>query len=76
MALKYTKLPQNISNEHKIYQHFPLQDPPKYTQNAIFGIKSKPSGKPAAVVFLVAFLATILLANFAARKQGDQMSML
>jgi hypothetical protein len=25
---------------------------------------------------LVAFLATILLANFAARKQGDQMSML
>jgi hypothetical protein len=23
----------------KIYQHLPLQDPPKFTQNGIFGLK-------------------------------------
>jgi hypothetical protein len=33
---KYNKLPPNI---HKIYQHLPLQDPPKFTQIGIFGLK-------------------------------------
>jgi hypothetical protein len=27
------------SNCHKKYQHFPFQDPPKYTKNDIFGMK-------------------------------------
>jgi hypothetical protein len=32
VAIKYTKWP-------KIYQHLPLQDPPKFSQNGIFGMK-------------------------------------
>jgi hypothetical protein len=49
---KYTKLPENIpnypkiyqkatdiSNIHKTYQHLTLQEPPKFTQSAIFGLK-------------------------------------
>jgi hypothetical protein len=39
MAGKYTKWLENIPNGHKIYQHFPLQDTPKYTQIGIFGLK-------------------------------------
>jgi hypothetical protein len=34
---KYAKLQLNVPNVHKIYQHLPLQDPPKCTQ--IFGMK-------------------------------------
>jgi hypothetical protein len=41
MAGKYTKWPENIPNGHKISQHFPLQDPPKFTQIGIFGLKIK-----------------------------------
>jgi hypothetical protein len=44
--VKYTKWPQNISNGHKIYQmaikiyqHLPFQEPPKFTQTGIFGLK-------------------------------------
>jgi hypothetical protein len=29
----------NRPNVHKLYQHLPLQDPPKSTQIAIFGLK-------------------------------------
>jgi hypothetical protein len=36
---KYTKRPNNIQNEHEIYQHLPLQDPPKFTQIWTFGLK-------------------------------------
>jgi hypothetical protein len=54
MATKYTEWPQNIPNGPKlyqmavhkihqmaikIYQHLPLQDPPKFTQIVIFGLK-------------------------------------
>jgi hypothetical protein len=35
----YTKWTSNITNGHKIYQHFPFQSPPKYTQTRIFGLK-------------------------------------
>jgi hypothetical protein len=34
-----TKLLQNIPNCSKIYQHLPWQDPPKFTQIGIFGLK-------------------------------------
>jgi hypothetical protein len=27
-------------NGHKMYQRFPLQDPPKFTQIGIFGLKT------------------------------------
>jgi hypothetical protein len=30
---------KNIPNVHKIYQHFTIQGPPKFTQNDIFGLK-------------------------------------
>jgi hypothetical protein len=36
---KCTKWPQNRPNGHKIYQHCPLPDPRKFTQNGIFGMK-------------------------------------
>jgi hypothetical protein len=39
MAVKYIKCPYNRPNVHKTYQHLPLQDPPKFTQIANFGLK-------------------------------------
>jgi hypothetical protein len=39
MTMKYTKWSQNIANGRKMYQHFPLQDPSKFTQIGIFGLK-------------------------------------
>jgi hypothetical protein len=30
-----------------VHQHRRLQDPPKFTQITIFGLKNKPSGNPA-----------------------------
>jgi hypothetical protein len=44
---KYTKWQQSLPNGHqigrpyghKIYQHLRLQDPPKFTQIGIFGLK-------------------------------------
>jgi hypothetical protein len=40
MATKYTKWPQSRPNGRKIFQHLPLQDPPKFTQIGIFGLKT------------------------------------
>jgi hypothetical protein len=34
-AIKYTKWLENGPNGHKIYQHLPSQDPPKFTQIGI-----------------------------------------
>jgi hypothetical protein len=39
IAIKYTKWSKNIKNCRFIYQHFPFQGPPIYTQIGIFGIK-------------------------------------
>jgi hypothetical protein len=36
---KISKKPRNRPNGHKIYQHLPLQDPPRITQFGIFGLK-------------------------------------
>jgi hypothetical protein len=33
--------PWNIPNGQKIYQHFPIWGPPKFTQIGIFGLKTK-----------------------------------
>jgi hypothetical protein len=30
----------NIPNDHKIYQHFPFQGPPKYTQIGTFSMRN------------------------------------
>jgi hypothetical protein len=40
MSIKYNKRPQNGPSVHKIYQHLPLQEPPKFTQIWIFGLKT------------------------------------
>jgi hypothetical protein len=59
---KSTKWTQNVPNDHKtsqmsipnghkIYQHFSIQGPPKFTQIGIFGLKNKPSGNPASHLF-------------------------
>jgi hypothetical protein len=47
VTIKYLQWSQNIPNGwkkcrpngHKIYQHLPLQDPPRFTQIGIFGSK-------------------------------------
>jgi hypothetical protein len=44
---KYNKWPQNRPNGRKIYQHFSLQDPPKFTPNWEFWFENMPSGNPA-----------------------------
>jgi hypothetical protein len=47
MSIKYTKSPWNRPNVHKICQHLPLQDCPKFKQLSIFGLKMHlPSGNP------------------------------
>jgi hypothetical protein len=47
LTTKCTKWPYYLSIGHKIYQHLPFQDPPKFTQNGIFGLKMYlPSGNP------------------------------
>jgi hypothetical protein len=33
MPKEYTPWAQNIPNDLNIYQHFPIQGPPKFTQN-------------------------------------------
>jgi hypothetical protein len=43
--IKYTKWPQNIQNG-PIYQYFPLQDTPKFTQIVILGLKKSRTKKP------------------------------
>jgi hypothetical protein len=37
----------NRHKDHKICQHHPLPDPPKFTQTEIFGLKNTQSGNPA-----------------------------
>jgi hypothetical protein len=39
IAIKYTNWRQIRPNDYKIYQHFPLQIPRKFTQIGIFGLK-------------------------------------
>jgi hypothetical protein len=40
MSIKYHKRPKNGPSVHKIYQHLPLQDPPKFTRLWSFGLKT------------------------------------
>jgi hypothetical protein len=40
MSIKYNKRPQNGRSVRKVYQHLQLQDPPKFTQIWIFGLKT------------------------------------
>jgi hypothetical protein len=46
MSIKYNNRPQSGPSVRKIHQHLPLQDPQKFSQIWIFGLK-KPSGNPA-----------------------------
>jgi hypothetical protein len=39
MAVKYTKWTSDLPNGRKIYHHLQLQDPPRFTQIWIFGLK-------------------------------------
>jgi hypothetical protein len=40
VAIKYTQRLYYIPNGHRIYQLFPFQGPPKFTQIGIFGLKT------------------------------------
>jgi hypothetical protein len=40
MSIKYNKRLQNGPSVRKLYQHRQLQDPPKFTQICIFGLKT------------------------------------
>jgi hypothetical protein len=47
LAIKYTKWPQNIPNDHKIYQHFLFYiRPSKIYPNWDFWFENRPSGNP------------------------------
>jgi hypothetical protein len=39
METKYAKLPQHVPNGHKMYQHFSLQHPPRFTKIVNFSLK-------------------------------------
>jgi hypothetical protein len=39
-SLNYNKRPYNGPSVHKIYQHLPLLDPPKFTQIGVSGLKT------------------------------------
>jgi hypothetical protein len=39
MVVKYPQWKQKRPNDQKIYQHLPLQDPPKFTQIRISALK-------------------------------------
>jgi hypothetical protein len=40
ITTNYTKCPYNITKDRKMDQHLPVQDPPKFTQIWIFGLKT------------------------------------
>jgi hypothetical protein len=50
ISTNYTKCTWNITKDrrsvHKICQHLPLQDPPKFTQSWIFGLKTNHLATP------------------------------
>jgi hypothetical protein len=39
MVIAHPKLPKNIPNVHKIYQHFPIEGPQKFIHIGIFCLK-------------------------------------
>jgi hypothetical protein len=49
--LQHTKITISYSKWHKIYQHLPLQDPSKFTQNWYFWFEKTPSGNPGDKFF-------------------------
>jgi hypothetical protein len=55
MVIKYFQWPHNRPNDHKIYQDFPLQEPPKFTQFGIFGFKTNHLATLAVVIREVRF---------------------
>jgi hypothetical protein len=46
MGIKYTKLPQTISNGRKIYQYIPFARPSNIYPNWDFWFENIPSGNP------------------------------
>jgi hypothetical protein len=53
ISTDYTNCPWNLTKDRKmdqvsinLYQHLPLQDPPKFTQIWDFWFENKPSGNP------------------------------
>jgi 5-methylcytosine-specific restriction endonuclease McrA len=50
ITIKYIKVPKTITNGHKIYQHLKMQDPPKFTQICIFGLKIHRLTTPANAI--------------------------
>jgi hypothetical protein len=74
ITIKYTKWPQNIPHCRKIdlpavkiYQHLPLQEPTKFTQIGIFGLKTVPSGNPGCGPHYYLKRALIVVGTMAAK---------
>jgi hypothetical protein len=63
MSIKYTKWAWNIPNGHKIYKHLAMQDPQKFTQICIFGMK-------------IYHLATLLVALSVERSRTNKSGLL
>jgi hypothetical protein len=58
MAIKYFKWPQNRPNGNKIYQHFPLEDPPKFPKIGIFGLKT--NNLATMILLAILFIAYLV----------------
>jgi hypothetical protein len=50
MTKKHTKGPYNVANGNKMYQHLPLQHPPKFTQIGKFGSKKYTIWQPCTLL--------------------------
>jgi hypothetical protein len=72
MAINYIKCPENLPNSHKIYQHCSLQDPPKFTQIGIFGLRIYHLATPYSVGALLGKCKSMLLfqKNFFSAKES------
>jgi hypothetical protein len=71
MVLKYPKSPLNIPNGQRIYKHFPISSPPKFTQIGIFGLKTN---RLATLNFCSEFMEklTLLIVPFFSAKSRSR----
>jgi hypothetical protein len=76
MSVKYNKRPQGGPSVHKIYQHLPLQNPQKFTQIWIFGLKTNHLATLVCGLPPVYFRQKVIFRFFFAkrRNQGKKIS--
>jgi hypothetical protein len=71
MAIRYFQWPPNKPNGHKMYQDFPLPDPPKFTQIGTFGLKTNHLATLRSLRRAAAGLPDVVPLRFANQSQFD-----